>query len=802
MFDTDPPARAVFLTDDAGNITTWNAGCETLFGIPAEHALGRSVTSVFVASARDAWTAGWAALAQRPDGAQLSADLHCAEGRIFSATLALAPQFDTAGGLVGCAVAVTAEFERNAPESEHVARTPLSNVVDLFPGTFYALNRDGRFVLWNRNLERLSGMTPEELSAARAADLLDLDQRPLLNDAIRRVFDDGAEMDLEVDYVARNGKEIPVLLRGARVKANGGHYVFGVGIDIGERRQREEQLRLRERALHAASNGIVIARSDGPDNPIEYVNPAFERISGYSAAEVIGRDPRFMAAPGMDMVERAELHEAIAAHRPVNVVLRNLRKDGELFWNDLNITPVHDEHGTVTHFIGVINDVTAAMLRTAHLEHEVNHDPLTGLANRNLLWDRLEQAVHVAQRQKSLVATVLIDLNNFKTINDTMGHEAGDVVLKVVARRLQASVRDSDTVARMSGDEFVLVLANQPSLRFTLRMVERLRQSFAIPVSCNGREIPVGASVGVSLYPHDGTTATELVRAADVAMYHGKGNGHNDVHFFSADMRSSNDEKRKIEEGLQHALDKDELFLLYQPRVSLRTGQVMGFEALLRWRHPDQGVLPPARFLTEAEENGVIVPIGRRVLDQACTFAAQLRQSEVQGVQAAGVPVTVNVSYREYSQADFVDNLSALLARHALPADSLQLDLPIDGLLRNPGLGRDLSRRLRELGVCVSVDGFGAGLCDLAYLQQLEAGQVKLSRHTVHGIADGTSGLVKSLIDIGHNLNMEVVGEAVETRPQVEFLKSHGCDQLQGIWFSEPLAADAAKQMLKTHQPA
>jgi diguanylate cyclase (GGDEF)-like protein/PAS domain S-box-containing protein len=797
MFESDPPARVVFLTDDAGSITTWNTGCETLFGIPASSALGHPVTSLFVPSARDAWTAGWTALAQRPEGAQLNADLRCSDCRIFAATLALAPQFAADGTLLGCAVAVTTEFERGGPESEHVARTPLSSVVDLFPGTFYALNREGRFVLWNRNLERLSGMVPQELAAARAADLLDLAQRPLLTSAISHTLDNGAEMRLEVDYVAKNGKEIPVLLCGARVHCNGGDYLFGVGIDIGERRQREEQLRLRERALHAASNGIVIARSDGADNPIEYVNPAFERISGYSAAELVGRDPRFMAAPGMDESEHAQLRAAIAAHRSVNVVLRNLRKDGELFWNDLNITPVHDEHGTVTHFIGVVNDVTAAMQRTAHLEHEVNHDALTGLANRNLLWDRLDQAVHMAQRQKSLVATVLIDLNNFKTINDTFGHEAGDVVLKVVGRRLQASVRDSDTVARMSGDEFVLVLANQPSLRFTLRMVERLRQSFAIPVSFNGREIQVGASVGVALYPHDGTTATELVRAADVAMYHGKGNGHNDVHFFSADMRSSNDAKRKIEEGLRLALENDELFLLYQPRVSLQTNKVTGFEALLRWRHPDHGVLPPGRFLAEAEEIGVIVPIGQRVLDHACIFAAQLRQAGVRDV-----PVTVNVSYREYSQGDFVETLSAMLVRHALPADSLQLDLPIDGLLRNPGLGRDLARQLRALGVCLSVDGFGAGLCDIGFLHQLEAGQLTLSRNTVHGIADGTGALVKSLIDIGHNLNMEVVGEAVETRPQVDFLKSHGCDQLQGIWFSEPLGAEAAQQMLRSHQPA
>ena len=797
MFDTDPPAHAVFLTDDAGSITTWNSGCESLFGMPAERVLGRPVTSLFVASARDAWTAGWAALAQRPEGAQLNADLHCSDNRIFATALALAPQFSAGGKLLGCAVSVTTEFERGVPESEHVARTPLSAVVDLFPGTFYALNREGRFVLWNHNVERLSGMAPEELAAARASDLLDLAQRPLLNDAIRRVFDDGAEMKLEVDYMARNGREIPVLLCGARVHCNGGDYVFGVGIDIGERRQREEQLRLRERALHAASNGIVIARNDGPDNPIEYVNPAFERISGYSAAESIGRDPRFMAAPNMDSGERIELREAILAKRPVNVVLRNLRKDGDLFWNDLSITPVHDEHGVVTHFIGVINDVTAAMQRTAHLEHEVNHDPLTGLANRNLLWDRLEQALHMAQRQKSLVATVLMDLNNFKSINDTLGHEAGDVVLKVVARRLQASVRDSDTVARMSGDEFVLVLANQPSLRFTLRMVERLRQSFAIPVAFNGREIAVGASVGVALYPHDGSTAAELVRAADVAMYHGKGNAHNDVHFFSADMRSSSDAKRKIEEGLHHALENDELFLLYQPRVSLRSGRVMGFEALLRWRHPEHGVLAPSRFLSEAEENGVIVPIGQRVLDQACAFAAQLRQLGVQDV-----PVTVNVSYREYSQGDFVESLSALLARHALPADSLQLDLSIDGLLRNPGLGRDLSRQLRTLGVSLSVDGFGAGQCDLAYLQQLEAGQIKLSHTSVQDIGDGSSALVKSLIDIGHNLNMEVVGEAVETGSQAAFLKSYGCDQMQGVWFSEPLAAEAAKELLRSRQPA
>jgi diguanylate cyclase (GGDEF)-like protein/PAS domain S-box-containing protein len=797
MSDAEPPSRCVFLTDGTGTVQSWNDACAALFGVPAAQILGRPITTLFTPAGRDVWSAGWSALTCRPEGAELHVDLHCAHGRVLEGTLTLAPQLDAEGQPHDCAVAVATGRERGGTEAERVARTPLSAIMDMFPGTFYAINRDGRFVLWNHNLEQVTELTPDELGATRALDLIELDERPAVSAAMDRIFARGEEIRLEADYVSRSGRAIPMLLCGTRVRCNGGEYLFGMGVDISERRVREQQSRLRERALHAASNGIVITRLEHGQSVIEYVNPAFERITGYPADDIMGTDPRFMAAPGMDLGERAQLREAVAARVGAKVVLRNLRKNGELFWNDLSITPVQDEHGAVTHYIGVITDVTATMLRTAHLEHEVNHDALTGLANRNLLWDRLEQALHLAQRHKALVATVLIDLDNFKAINDTFGHEAGDVVLKVVARRLQASVRDSDTVARMSGDEFVLILANQPSLRFTLRMVERLRQSFTIPVAFNSREIPVGASVGVSLYPHDGATAAELVRAADLAMYHGKGSGHNDVHFFSADMKSSTEARHRIELALRDALDNDELFLLYQPRVGVRSSRVTGFEALLRWRHPDQGVLPPARFLAEAEDSGVIVPIGQRVLDQACAFAARLRAAGFEDV-----PVTVNVSHREYSQPGFLACLADRLTRHRLPPHSLQLDLRIDGLIRSPALGRELAGQLRTLGVDLSVDGFGAGLCDLGYLQQLAASQVKLAHDTVQSLANGGQAVAKSLIDIGHNLNMEVVAEAVETRPQLEFLESHGCDQFQGIWFSEPLAAEAAQRMLEEQQPA
>ena len=794
--DSGPSIRAVFLTDEAGNIITWNKGCARLFGVDAGPILGRAVTTLFSPSGRDAWSAGWGALTRQPEGAELHVDLDCG-GRPVSACLALAPQLDRAGSLCGWSVAVAAEGAHDDSEGARLARMPLSTIIDTLPGTFWVLDRDGRFLLWNRNMERMTELQPEELAAAHATELVEPPQRAPLVEGLRRAFDEGAELRLEVDYVAKSGREHPFLLSGSRVRCDGVDYLFGMGLDITERRARECALRLRERALHAASNGILITRLDGRRNLIEYVNPAFERITGYAQEEVLGRDPHMMAANGMDSAERAQLREAVAARRPTHVVLRNMRKDGELFWNDLSITPVQDEHGTVTHYIGVTVDVTASKLRTAHLEHEVNHDALTGLANRNLLWDRLEQAVHLAQRQKSLVATVLIDLDKFKDINDTHGHEAGDQVLQAVARRLQASVRDSDTVARMSGDEFVLVLANQPSLRFTLRMVERVRESFAIPVSFNGREIPVGASVGVSLYPHDGANATELVRAADMAMYHGKNNGRNDVHFFSAAMRSSTDARQRVETALRAALERDELFLLYQPQVSVGSGRISGFEALLRWRHPERGVLAPARFLADAEQNGIIVQIGAQVLERACAFATVLRD-----LGFADVPISVNVSYREYSQPGFLAGLGDALARHGLDGQALRLDLRLDGLLRNPTLGRELAERLHVLGVGIAVDGFGPGLCDLGFLQQLAASQVKLAHATVHAAANGGAAVAKSLIDIAHNLDMAVVGDAVETRKQLDFLASHGCDAVQGKLFSEPLAEEEARRMLKERQPA
>jgi diguanylate cyclase (GGDEF)-like protein/PAS domain S-box-containing protein len=792
-------SHVAFLVGPTGKITSWNEPCQRILGYPESAVLLRSITHLLAPETR-------ARCIEQLRSARRNADVLITEilhqdGTSTPVTLTFIPQFRRFGKFSGYSI-IMSPIEEGliTPETEQdiLSRLPLKSMVNFLAGTFYVINEAGQFVVWNKRVEIATQLSNAELAAVHVVDLFPPEDQGLIAEKVREVFEHDGEVLVEASLLSKNRMATPYLFTGARCRVNQRFYLVGMGLDITQRRKQEEQLRLRERALHASSNGIVMTRCVGSKNPIEYVNPAFERITGYRMYEVLGRDMRFLAAPGLDDFERSQLRTAINERRECNVVFRNLRKCGAIFWNDLTVTPVQNEQSVITHFIGVINDVTESKHRTSHLEYEINHDALTGLANRNLLWDRLEQALSASQRNKALVALLLLDLDNFKGINDSLGHDAGDEVLKVVARRLQSSVRDSDTVARLSGDEFVLILYNQPSLRYTMRMIDRLREELAKPMLITNKEISIGSSMGVSIYPHDGASVRELIKAADVAMYHAKAGGRNEVNFFSSEMKSRADAKNNLEKSMRNAIERNEFFLLFQPKMGVQTEKIIGAEALLRWKHPEQGILLPAAFLLEAEESGLIVPFGEWVIHQLC---AVLQRFHLLGFQ--DLSISMNVSFREFSQKNYVSTMAKILNEARLAPDLFGIEIKEAHLMRNPELAHEIMAHISELGVKLTIDEFGIGPSSLSDLPRLPVANLKIQRSFVEEISDTKKEgiLAKTMISIGHNMNINVIAVGVETRDQLNFLKKFDCDQMQGNYLSEPISIEAFEHLVEQQRP-
>lgn len=678
--------------------------------------------------------------------------------------------------------------------ASQVGASLLRDVMDVLPGTFYVLNEAGHFVLWNKQVELITGRDAAELRTIHMLELFPPADRPVIAQAFCDAFERQGMVQVEAHLLA-HGRHIPFLLCGARLTADGQQFLLGCGVDLSCHYEQKDTLELRERALHTVNNGVVITRCDGVDNPIVYVNPAFERITGYSLQEALGRDSRFMAAPGYDNMTRAHLAAAIAARRPLTVVLRNRRKNGELYWNHLSITPVRDRHHKVSHYVGIIEDVTEQRQRMAQLEHQVTHDALTGLANRTLLRDRIEHAITSARRSGLSAAVILLDLNKFKEINDTLGHDAGDQVLCAVARRLQDAVRDSDTVARLGGDEFVLVLPDQPDLRYTLGMISRIRRELTARFEIDGHPVPIDGSMGVAIYPNDADNFAALLRAADAAMYEGKRGGSGAVHFYSPEMSCASATRVRMEQALRDALQRDEIHLALQPNVSVADGKLLGLEALLRWRHPDLGELLPGEFLPDAESNGLIVELGRRVVDRTCTLLNRLDE-----LGYRSLPVSVNVSRREFARADYLSYLAGKMAQHGIDPARMELEIKEAHLVHNPELARKLCAGVRKLGLRLSIDQFGGGMTNLHCLRSLSVDHLKMAPESVQEICpQGHHGaLAKTMLDIGHNLNIPVVATAVETQVQRDFLAAHGCPGMQGRYISEPMSPGALERWLQS----
>lgn len=558
--------------------------------------------------------------------------------------------------------------------------------------------------------------------------------------------------------------------------------------DRSQQKATEEALLLQQHAVQASGNGIMIIRSTADDHTIIHVNPAFERITGYSAQDVIGLEGRLLVRDDLAQPGLVEIREALRNRREGHAVLRNYRKDGSLFWNELHIAPViHPSTGDTTHFVSVITDISERIHYQRMLEHQASHDTLTGLANRHLLNDRIDQAIARAKRHQQSVGVMLLDLDHFKHINDAYGHSAGDTLLKDIAQRLQRCVRETDTVSRLGGDEFVIVLSDLPQADDVDVVAEKIFTALAHPILVCEQDAFVTASIGISLYPRDGEEGEILLRNADIAMYRVKEYGRNAVRQFTPEMGTSAIGRLDMAGALRRGLERNEFILHYQPKVDLESGRIVGCEALVRWQHPKIGLVHPIEFIHLAEETGLIIQLGEWVLLEACRQQVAWMKAGLPAMKMA-----INLSARQFRDETIVERISSIIHHSGIQAQYLTLELTESMVMQDVSNAQVVLRSLKCLGVAISLDDFGTGYSSLSYLRRFPIDELKIDRSFILDIHTNTddAAIATAVVAMAHSLGLRVVAEGVEELGQANILKQLHCDEVQGYMYSRPLAAE------------
>jgi len=547
----------------------------------------------------------------------------------------------------------------------------------------------------------------------------------------------------------------------------------------------------RERAVVTLNSiGDAVLCTDISGN-ITYLNLVAETMTGWRREEATGKRLAevFRIIDGSTRkTARDPMEMAVEQNRTVGLTLNCvlIRRDGFESLIEDSAAPIHDRAGRVTGAVIVFHDVSAARAMSVQMTHSAQHDVVTNLPNRLLLNDRISQSISLARRQRKHIAVIFLDLDRFKYINDSLGHAIGDQLLQSVAKRLLAGVRGSDTVSRQGGDEFVILLSEITYPEDAATSARKILLSLSAPHSIVGQDLHIDGSIGISIYPEDGEDAETLIKSADTAMYHAKENGRNNFQFFKAEMNLKAVERQSLESGLRRALEREEFLLHYQPKVNLETGDITGVEALIRWRQPDRGLVPPSQFVPIAEDCGLILHIGRWVLREACR---QARAWQDAGLPT--VPVAVNVSAVEFRDKGFVEGVRAILSETGLEARYLDLELTEGVLMEDGESTAAVLRTLKMMGVHLAVDDFGTGYSSLSYLRQFPIDVLKIDKSFVHQISGdpNDSAIVSAVIDMGKNLKQRVVAEGIETQEQLAFLQARHCAEGQGYLFSRPLAA-------------
>jgi diguanylate cyclase (GGDEF)-like protein/PAS domain S-box-containing protein len=527
------------------------------------------------------------------------------------------------------------------------------------------------------------------------------------------------------------------------------------------------------------------------------INRALAQIHGYDSSE------HFMAevksVPEQLFVDRHRLREMLRivseqdAVRSIEVQV--YRRDRSRKWILANMRAVRDSDGSISLLEGTIEDITERKQAQEQVQYLAYYDALTGLANRTLLYDRMSKALASAQRRGEKLALLFLDLDRFKIINDSLGHSFGDLLLQQVAERLKAWARDQDTVARVGGDEFLIALTGIKDFPDVAVAAERVMDAMTREFVIQERRFHVNCSIGISIYPEHGADSEALIKNADAAMYVAKENGRNAYRFFSEDMNAQVMERMTMEHGLRAAMEKQELFLVYQPQVEIGTGHITGFEALLRWNHPELGLVSPERFIRVAENSGLIIPIGEWVLKTACSTAKSWRDRGL-----LTVPVAVNVSAIQFRQEGFLETVKRVLRETGLQPEYLELELTESVLMSNVEVARSVLQALREIGLRLAIDDFGTGYSSLAYLKHFPVGKLKIDRSFVRRIPANAddAAIAAAIISLAKSLNLKVIAEGVENQAQLLFLGSHNCDEAQGFLISQPIPPDEVAEKLRS----
>lgn len=783
---------AIFLHRSDGSIVAVNQRVLELYGISTEEALSASISDDLsgrgapVAELPDRWAAVMAGKPQLfrwsarrpPNGQEFTAEVYLTRLPLPDEPLIMATVRDTSQEVL-----LAEELEASRRRFEEIALISADWI--------WETDAEGRFIYVSERVREFLGYEPDELVGRSALDLMAPEERAAVETRMRRVRDERSSVrDAEERYRRKDGSLGYALSNVIpRVSPEGEFQGFlGIAKDISEQKEREHELHLYKMAFQSAIEGFVIT---DPEGTIVAVNPAFTRITGYLPAEAIGQNPRILKSEKHEPSFYTEMWRAILEDGAWTGEIWNRKKDGEAYPERLSISAIRDSHGTIRHFVAVFHDISEMKSKEEQIRHQALHDSLTGIPNRALLMDRAEQALGQASREGGTVSLLFFDLDNFKNINDSLGHSCGDLLLQQVADRLHPLLRKSDTFSRIGGDEFVILMHSDRELRTTVRVTERVLQALSEPFQIEGQILRISASVGISSYPADGDDPETLIKNADLAMYEAKERGKATYHLYTEHLDSMVSERIGMEHRLREAIENEELTVRYQPRVGKDGKQVLGVEALARWNDGGENIAPD-RFIEIAETSGLVASLDSLIISKACR---QLLDSKI----SDQIRLSVNVSSGYLHQPDAADRILSSIGNQGFPPERLEVEITETTAMSRIDSTIEQLSILADAGIRISVDDFGTGYSSLLYLKELPIHVLKIDRSFVKNLPDNEhdAEITSTIIAMARNLSLSVVAEGVESEAHLRFLQNRECDEFQGYFFSRPISITELEHFLR-----